>query len=103
MLRKCWVSTRVARAPKAGNLCGSATGGVAHRRLRSWEPLMGELAVFRELLRAHRRGAGRSQGQLATAIGLHPNVLSHKLNAHGRSVLTTPEVVGIVTTLAGWG
>jgi predicted ATPase len=64
---------------------------------------MGELAEFREQVRAYRRAAGRSQQQLASAIGIHPNVLSHKLNRHGQAVLTTPEVIGIVTTLAEWG
>jgi predicted ATPase/Tfp pilus assembly protein PilF len=64
---------------------------------------MGELAEFREHVRAYRRAAGRSQQQLATAIGIHPNVLSHKLNRHGQAVLTTPEVIRIVTTLAEWG
>jgi predicted ATPase len=64
---------------------------------------MGELAEFREQVRAYRRAAGRSQQQLAGALGIHPNVLSHKLNRHGQAVLTTPEVVRIVTTLAEWG
>src|SRR5689334_5242975 len=64
---------------------------------------MGELAEFREQVRTYRRAVGRSQQQLASAIGVHPNVLSHKLNAHGRAVLTTPEAIRIVTTLAAWG
>lgn len=64
---------------------------------------MGELAEFREQVRVYRRAAGRSQQQLAGALGIHPNVLSHKLNQHGQAVLTTPEVVRIVTTLAEWG
>jgi non-specific serine/threonine protein kinase len=64
---------------------------------------MGELADFREQVRTYRRAVGRSQQQLASAIGVHPNVLSHKLNAHGRAVLTTPEAIRIVTTLAEWG
>jgi predicted ATPase len=64
---------------------------------------MGELAGFRDRVRACRRAVGRSQQQLATAIGVHPNVLSHKLNGHARAVLTVPEAIRIVTTLAGWG
>lgn len=38
--------------------------------------------------------AGRTQQQLARAIGLHPAVLSHKLNGHDGAMLTT---------LAAWG
>src|SRR5262245_12156570 len=64
---------------------------------------MGDLARFREGVRAYRRAVGRSQQQLAAAVGVHPNVLSHKLNGHGQAVLTTPEAIRIVTTLAGWG
>jgi predicted ATPase len=36
-------------------------------------------------------------------MGLHPSVLSHKLNGTDGALLTTPEVIGIVTALAGWG
>jgi predicted ATPase len=64
---------------------------------------MRELSRFRDDVRTHRRMAGRSQAQLARAIGLHPDVLSHKLNSHDGSVLTTRDVVGIVTALADWG
>jgi predicted ATPase len=64
---------------------------------------MRESSRFRDAVRTHRRMAGRSQAQLATAIGLHPNVLSHKLNGHAGAVLTTPDVIGIVTVLADWG
>jgi predicted ATPase len=64
---------------------------------------MGDMARFRDGVRAYRRAVGRSQQQLATAVGVHPNVLSHKLNRHGRAVLTAPEAIRIVTTLAGWG
>jgi predicted ATPase len=64
---------------------------------------MGDMARFRDGVRAYRRSVGRSQQQLATAVGVHPNVLSHKLNGHGRAVLTAPEAIRIVTTLAGWG
>jgi len=63
---------------------------------------MSDLCGFREAVRQHRRAVGRTQQQLARSIGLHPDVLSHKL--HGRdAVLTTPDVIGIATTLAGWG
>jgi len=62
-----------------------------------------ELGQFREQVRAHRRDVGRKQEELARAIGLHPNVLSHKLNGHTGASLTTADVIRIVTTLASWG
>jgi hypothetical protein len=64
---------------------------------------MRDLAAFSAAVREHRRAVGHTQQQLARAIGLHPNVVSHKLNGHDGAVLTTPEVIGIVTTLASWG
>jgi predicted ATPase len=64
---------------------------------------MPDLREFREAVRAHRRAVGRTQQQLARSIGLHPDVLSHKLHGRDNAVLTTPDVIGIATTLAGWG
>ena len=64
---------------------------------------MRDLRGFREAVREHRRAVGRTQQQLARSIGLHPNVLSHKLHGHDKAVLTAPDVIGIATTLAGWG
>jgi len=64
---------------------------------------MRDLGGFRVAVRARRRAAGRTQQQLARAVGLHPDVLSHKLNARDGAVLTAPEVAGIAVTLAGWG
>ena len=64
---------------------------------------MSDLRGFREAVREHRRAVGRTQQQLARSIGLHPDVLSHKLNSRDNAVLTTPDVIGIATTLAGWG
>ena len=64
---------------------------------------MRDVQRFREAARECRRAAGRTQQQLARAIGLHPDVLSHKLHERGGAVLTTAEVTAIVTTLAGWG
>jgi predicted ATPase len=64
---------------------------------------MSDLRGFREAVREHRRAAGRTQQQLARSIGLHPDVLSHKLNGRDNAVLTAPDVIGIATTLAGWG
>jgi predicted ATPase len=62
-----------------------------------------DVAGFREAVRLRRRSAGRTQQQLARAMGVHPDVLSHKLNQRSGAMLTTSEVVAIVTTLAGWG
>jgi non-specific serine/threonine protein kinase len=47
--------------------------------------------------------AGRTQQQLARAIGLHPDVLSHKMNATDSAVLTAEDVIAIVIVLAEWG
>jgi predicted ATPase len=64
---------------------------------------MPDLRGFREAVRGHRRAVGRTQQQLARSVGLHPDVLSHKLNGRDNAMLTTPDVIGIATTLAGWG
>jgi predicted ATPase len=72
-------------------------------RRRSGEKRMRDLGQFRAAVRNHRRVAGRSQQQLARSVGLHPDMLSHKLNGSDHAVLTAPDVVSIVTTLAEWG
>ena len=64
---------------------------------------MRDLRGFREAVRVHRRAVGHTQRQLAKSIGLHPDVLSHKLNGSDNAMLTTQDVIGIATTLAGWG
>ena len=64
---------------------------------------MRDLRGFREVVREHRRAVGRTQQQLARSIGLHPDVLSHKLNSRDNAVLTSQEVVAVATTLAAWG
>ena len=64
---------------------------------------MRDLAAFRQALRERLRIVGRTQQQLARAIGLHPHVLSHKLHERDAAALTTPEIVSIVTTMAAWG
>lgn len=60
------------------------------------------LAEFRTSVQAYRRKTGHTQQQLGEAIGLHPNVLSHKLNGKGRFTLTREDVKKIVKTLAAW-
>jgi predicted ATPase/Tfp pilus assembly protein PilF/DNA-binding XRE family transcriptional regulator len=62
-----------------------------------------DIEGFRQAVRERRRAAGRTQQQLARAIGLHPHVLSHKLNERDGAVLTVPEVIAIVITMASWG
>jgi len=64
---------------------------------------MPDLCGFREAVRKHRRAVGRTQQQLARSVGLHPDVLSHKLHGGDKAVLTAPDVIGIASTLAGWG
>ncbi|MBV9095602.1 MAG: AAA family ATPase [Streptosporangiaceae bacterium] len=64
---------------------------------------MSDLRAFRDAVREHRRAVGRSQQQLARSIGLHPDVLSHKLHGRDNAVLTMPDVIGIAITLASWG
>jgi predicted ATPase len=64
---------------------------------------MPNLREFREAVKKHRRAVGHTQQQLARSIGLHPDVLSHKLNGRDNAVLTAQDVVGIIITLAGWG
>jgi predicted ATPase/DNA-binding XRE family transcriptional regulator len=62
-----------------------------------------DIEGFRQAVRERRRAAGRTQQQLARAIGVHPHVLSHKLNERDGAVLTVPEVIAIVITMASWG
>ena len=64
---------------------------------------MRDTTQFRDAVRARRRAAGRTQQQLARAIGLHPDVLSHKINGSDSAMLTNQDVVAIVTALAAWG
>jgi hypothetical protein len=64
---------------------------------------MRDLAGFRHAIGEHRRAVGRTQQQLARAKGLHPHVLSRKLNGHRGAILTAADGTGIVTTLAAWG
>ena len=63
---------------------------------------MRDLAGFRAAVRERCRAAGRTQQQLARAVGLHPDVLSHKLHQRG-ALLNAADVVAVVTALADWG
>jgi len=64
---------------------------------------MRDLERFRREVRARLGALGRSQQELARAIGLHPAVLSHKLRGRDGATLTQADGVGLVRTLAGWG
>src|SRR5215470_14385400 len=56
--------------------------------------------AFGDRVQEFVRTSGYSQKELAEAIGLHPKVLSRKLN--DRAHLTHLEVQRIITTLARW-
>jgi hypothetical protein len=76
--------------------------------IKSWEtgaikPLMNGLEQFRKKIQEYRRPTGKSQKDLAQAVGLHPNVLSNKLNASGSTLLTYPEIKRIIFVLVEWG
>jgi predicted ATPase/transcriptional regulator with XRE-family HTH domain len=59
------------------------------------------LEEFRNRVRELRRPTGESQEALARALGMHPTVLSSKLNGTGVS-LSNPETKKIIQTLAEW-
>lgn len=59
-----------------------------------------DLPTFRDAVRRYRRPTGQSQKDLAREIGLHPNVLSHKLAGSKGFRLTHQDVKGIVRMLA---
>ncbi|MBL8134546.1 MAG: tetratricopeptide repeat protein [Anaerolineae bacterium] len=59
--------------------------------------------AFRKRLKEHLRSAGYAQKQLARDLGLHPNVLSHKLNESDGMQISYADVKGIIRALAGKG
>src|SRR5579864_2860482 len=61
-----------------------------------------DLAAFRDGINGYRRLTGHSQQELARELGLHPDVLSHKLHATDGAVLHHADVRGIVRVLAAW-
>ena len=66
-------------------------------------PPLTDLPAFRQAVRVKLRAAGRTQQQLAREMGLHPDVLSHKINGRDGSVLTARDAVALIATLAAWG
>src|SRR3954466_6628525 len=60
------------------------------------------LAEFRTKVRDYRRQSGRSQLALAYQLGLHPTLLSNKLNGVNSANFTSLEIRGILKILAEW-
>ncbi len=60
------------------------------------------LAEFRAKIRDYRRQSGRSQLALAYQLGLHPTLLSNKLNGVNSANFTSLEIRGILKILAEW-
>ena len=58
--------------------------------------------AFRAKLKSYLRLVGQSQKALAAELGLHADVLSHKLNGISNSHLTHAEVRQITLILARW-
>jgi hypothetical protein len=58
--------------------------------------------TFGDSIQVYVRASGYSQKELADEVGLHPKVLSRKLNNSGKAYLTRLEVQRIVTALARW-
>ncbi|HEX9133340.1 MAG TPA: NB-ARC domain-containing protein [Ktedonobacteraceae bacterium] len=58
--------------------------------------------AFGDSVQEYVHTSGYSQKELAEALGLHPKVLSRKLNGSGKAHLTHVEVQRIITTLARW-
>src|SRR5437660_3968209 len=58
--------------------------------------------AFSKSIQEYLRASGYSQKELAGELGLHPKVLSRKLNGSGSARLTHLEVQRIITTLARW-
>jgi len=61
-----------------------------------------KVGAFSDSVQEYLRTSGYSQKELANALGLHPKVLSRKLNGSGNAHLTHLEVQRIITTLAHW-
>lgn len=58
--------------------------------------------AFRDHVQGYLRTGGYKQEELAQTIGLHPKVLSRKLNKNANAQLTLREVREIVVALADW-
>src|SRR5690348_9662384 len=58
--------------------------------------------AFGERIQQYLRASGHSQAELADMLGLHPKVLSRKLNGSGNASLTKDEVLNTILTLVNW-
>src|SRR5260221_7478128 len=61
-----------------------------------------DVAAFGGKVQEYLRGSGYTQKDLASALSLHPKVLSRKLHGNEDARLTHVEVRRIITTLASW-
>src|SRR5256714_13186981 len=60
------------------------------------------MGTFGDSVQTYLRTSGYSQKELADELGLHPKVLSRKLNGSGNAQLTRLEVQRIIIPLARW-
>ncbi len=60
------------------------------------------MGTFGDSVQTYLRTSGYSQKELADELGLHPKVLSRKLNGSGNARLTRLEVQRIIITMALW-
>src|SRR5579859_5002017 len=58
--------------------------------------------TFSDHIQQYLRASGYSQKELADVLGLHPKVLSRKLNGSSNARVTQVEVQRIITTLERW-
>src|SRR5260370_22558431 len=61
-----------------------------------------DIAVLGGKVQEYLRGSGYTQKDLASALSLHPKVLSRKLHGNEDAHLTHVEVRRIISTLASW-
>jgi len=61
-----------------------------------------DIRPFADTLKKYLHTSGLTQKQLARAIGLHPKVLSRKLNGSANAYLNRAEIQSIITKLADW-
>jgi predicted ATPase len=54
------------------------------------------------IIQKYLRASGHVQHELAREVGLHPKVLSRKVNRNGEARLNHQEIKGIIKTLAAW-
>jgi ATP-dependent Clp protease ATP-binding subunit ClpA len=54
------------------------------------------------IIQKYLRASGHVQHELAREVGLHPKVLSRKVNRNGEARLNHQEIKGIIKALASW-